>query len=375
MPRFAGMLKASYESKGHVVKVWSPRPLVFRWFASSRLAKWAGYIDQYLLFPMWVRNSLKTTSPHALFVFCDQALGPWIGTIKNRPHVIHVHDLLALRSALGNIAEHRIALSGRVYQRYIRRGFQKGRNFISVSNKTRDDLHRYGRVRPIISEVVHNGLAFPYAPLSRRCTRAVLENTGNTAAPEGMILNVGGAQWYKNKRGVLAIYANYAARVSNPLQLWWVGPEPKGVAAAALKMVPAAGKVVFLKNPDNLTLQAVYSHAKAFLYPSLEEGFGWPLIEAQACGCPVITTNEPPMTEIGGPAARYLPRLHDGLDVNDWARRGAETLIELLTLTEDERQRIVAAGIEWAKKFNADKAVEQYLAIYELVLSRSSRVE
>jgi glycosyltransferase involved in cell wall biosynthesis len=69
----------------------------------------------------------------------------------------------------------------------------------------------------------------------------------------------------------------------------------------------AAGRdVIELIDPSNEELQALYSCANLMLFPSLQEGFGWPIIEAQACGCPVVTSNRMPMTEIGGDAATYI---------------------------------------------------------------------
>jgi len=171
MPRFAQMLKQAYEARGHNVEIWSPQARVFNWVPRSRLSKWAGYVDQYLLFPITMRKALHRTPRTTLIVFCDQALGPWVPLVKDRVHVVHVHDLLALRSALGDIPENPTPISGRIYQRFIRRGFRRGRHFISVSGKTREDLSRFGGVSSLTSEVVYNGMNFAYAPLRRRILR------------------------------------------------------------------------------------------------------------------------------------------------------------------------------------------------------------
>jgi glycosyltransferase involved in cell wall biosynthesis len=110
----------------------------------------------------------------------------------------------------------------------------------------------------------------------------------------------------------------------------------------------------------------------ALVFPSLAEGFGWPIIEAQASGCPVITTNEPPMNEVGGHAARYLPRLMAGDDVHAWAKHGAEVLEELLELEDAARTELVAQGLAWAGRFDADTAIESYLRVYNQVLKLES---
>ena len=372
MPRFAQVLKASFETRGHAVTTWSPTARCHRLFKRTGLAKWAGYVDQYVLFPLHVRRKLRDMSADTLFVFCDQALGPWVPLVKSRPHVVHAHDLLALRSALGDVKENRTSFTGRLYQRYIRRGFRQALHFISVSNKTRHDLQKFGRVSPLTSVVVYNGMNFPYRPLKRSDAAAVLEAAGFPPAPRGALLHVGGGQWYKNTVGLILIYAQYVAKERNPLPLWCVSPQPSAEVSRAVSMVASHGRVYFFQDVSNNTLQAAYSYASAFLFPSLAEGFGWPLLEAQACGCPVITTQEPPMTEVAGDAALYIPRLHAGQDIDAWAEHGAATLMKLLSETGEAREHRTARGISWANRFDAERATDAYLAIYQQVLGRIS---
>jgi glycosyltransferase involved in cell wall biosynthesis len=369
MPRFARMLQSGFAARGHTVELWSPKAQVFNWVPRGRWSKWAGYVDQYILFPFSVRKALKRAAPDTLFVFCDQALGPWVPLVKDRPHVVHVHDLLALRSALGDIPENPTALSGRIYQRYIRRGYRMARHFISISRKTRDDLLHFGGVSALTSEVVYNGLNYPYEPLPGAEAERVLRAAGLPVEPDGMLLHVGGNQWYKNQVGLILLYASYAAQCANPLPLWCISPEPDAKLRRALAEVPAQGKVLFFQKVDNPTLQAAYSHARAFLFPSLAEGFGWPLIESQACGCPVITTDEAPMNEVAGEDARYLPRLKVGADVVAWASHGASVLRELLDRSASEKAHSAERRRSWVKRFSADAAIDAYLAIYQRVLA------
>ena len=349
----------------------APVSRVHRIFAGTKLAKWAGYVDQYMLFPLTVRKALPGIPSDALFVFCDQALGPWIPLVKSRPHVIHAHDLLALRSALGDFKENPQSFTGRIYQRYIRAGFRMARHFISISNKTRDDLHLFGMVDPISSDVVYNGLNYPYSPMPLDEAASVLRQAGLPvpASGERILLSLGGSQWYKNQSGVISIYARYVATESAPLALWCVAPQPDARTRRELSKVADRGSVHFFQDIPNRTLQAAYSYARAFIFPSLAEGFGWPLIEAQACGCPVITTNEPPMTEAAGDSAVYLPRLRHGDDLDSWGEIGASALRALLAETVQEQEVRAERGRKWAARFDPDRAIDAYLAIYEKILA------
>ena len=370
MQGFARMLEQAYLARGHQVVVWSPQARICALPIHGRWSKWAGYVDQYILFPLWVRKELRRPPADTLFVFCDQALGPWVTLVKDRPHVVHTHDLLALRSALGDVPENPILWTGRLYQRYIRHGFRQARNFISVSQKSRDDLHHFGNVSPVISEVVYNGLNYPYAPIPPDEARQALKEAGLPVPPKGMVLHVSGNHWYKNVPGIIRIYAHYARTQHNPLPLWLLGPVHDEKLQTALDEVPAQAEVLFFHGIQSRLLQAVYSLSHALLLPSFAEGFGWPIIEAQACGCPVITTGEPPMNEVGGTAARYVPRLKAEDDVQAWAKNGAAVLVEMLSLDEADRADIVAQGIANARRFNADTAIEGYLRIYRQVIER-----
>jgi glycosyltransferase involved in cell wall biosynthesis len=367
MPRFARMLKAAYESRGHSVEMWSPSAKVYNWVPRGRFSKWAGYVDQYVLFPMMMRRALTRISKDTLFVFCDQALGPLVPVIRDRPCVVHVHDLLALRSALGEVPENRTSITGRIYQRYIRRGFQKARHFISISRQTQADLHRVGGVSAITSEVVYNGLNFPYSPLTYGECEEVLVGAGLPVPVSGMLLHVGGGQWYKNLPGIIHLYAHYVAQVDAPLPLWCVSPTPNEAVRSALRKVPPTGKVLFFNNLESRVLQAAYSRADAFLFPSLAEGFGWPLIEAQACGCPVVTTSEPPMNEVAGDAVCYVPRLTSSMDMDKWAQHAARVLLELLAEGPSAKEKRRESGKTWARRFDANSAIESYLAVYSRV--------
>ena len=371
MPRFARMLEQAFAARGHQVQVWSPQAKLYAIIPNGHLSKWAGYVDQYLLFPLWVRQQLKHQPTDTLYVFCDQALGPWMPLVKHKPHVVHVHDLLALRSALGDVPENPTAWSGKLYQRYIRHGFRQAKHFISISNKTRDDLHRFGKVQAITSELVYNGLNYPYTPMPHNEATQVIENAGFLVNKMGMLLHLGGSQWYKNLAGVIRLYIEYAKREDNPLPLWCVSPNPNANLQMLLKKVPPQGKVLFVQGIDNHVLQAAYSLARAFIFPSLAEGFGWPIIEAQACGCPVITTDAAPMNEIGGAAATYIPVLRITDDPQQWALQAATTLKNLLVMSETQRQALVKEGIANVARFNADAAIEGYLSIYRQVLATS----
>ena len=370
---FAQLLCDEFTRRGHHVLLRRPDAIVRARVDRGPLAKWAGYVDQYLLFPRRMRAAMHRDPPDTLYVFCDQALGPWVPNAVHRPHVVHCHDLLALRSALGDVPENPTRLSGRIYQRYIRAGFRQARHVISISKRTRTDLQAFAGTPTGVSEVVYNGLNHPFEPREPEAARALLRAAGLPASDRGCLLHVGGGQWYKNSVGVLRLYAAHvratqAAR-GEPLALWMVSPLPGPALELELANLPPGADVRFFQGLRPAVLEAAYSHAKALLFPSLAEGFGWPIVEAMACGCPVITTGEAPMTEVGGRAAVYLRRLRHDDHLDEWAEEGARTLAQVLGCTPHERERARAAGLARAAAFSCEVAIERYLSIYRRVLA------
>lgn len=368
MPRYARMLQDGLEEAGHTVSMMQPQPYFYRVLGQTRAAKWASYADQYLLFPFKVIAADLQIASDTLFIFADQALGPWVPYVRRHRKVVHCHDFLALKSALGHYPENPTRLSGRIYQKYIRWGFRKCQNFISISRRTAFELESVGGAKPRFSATIYNGLNYPFRPLAPPTIEQELSLAGLKFMSGHFLLFVGGEQWYKNRRGLLMIYKAYAEQESQPLPLVCVSPEPQGELAEFLRnMQSQPGSVHFLQHASPSLLQALYSGARLMMFPSLAEGFGWPLIEAQACGCPVLTTDDAPMNEIAGPVARFLPKLAADTDLASWATKGAAAIQAALTIPEAERQQVRERAIQWAAKFEQKSAQASYLAAYTKV--------
>ncbi len=364
MPRFARMIEAGMTARGHDVQVWTVHPRFYK-IPFERMRKWFGYLDQFVIFPLEVRWRMLRLPKDTLFVFTDQALGPWIPLTKRRPHVIHCHDFLALRSSRGEFPEIATSWTGRLYQSLIQSGFAKGRNFISVSGNTQRELHRFLVHKPTISEVVYNGLNYPYYRLPVADAKREIHALSAPLPNEGFILHVGGNQWYKNRAAVLEIYEELAARMDRPPALWMVGMPPPEQLRERMRRLKR-GQARFISGITNRQLQACYSLARALIFPSLEEGFGWPIVEAMACGCPVVTTAAAPMTEIGGSAAVFVPRVR--VDDQRSIAGAAGALADLLSEGVSQTVARRSSGARQAQRFSTEAAMSQYERVYRSVL-------
>ena len=370
MPRFARMLAEGMQQRNHTVQYWSPYPRFYRARWPRIMKKWLGYVDQYLIFPFEVRSRIRDCSPDTLFVLTDQALGPWVPLVSDRPHVIHCHDFLAQQSALGQIPENPTRWTGRKYQAYIRQGYTQGKCFISGSRNTQKNLHEFLPTLPLRSEVVYNGLNQPFSPMNPAEARATLSQRTHLNLSQGYLLHVGGNQWYKNRPGVIEMYTAWRQRGGTPVPLLMVGAPANPKLLQAYTQSAVKADIHLISGLEDEFVRYAYAGALALLFPSLAEGFGWPIAEAMASGCPVITTQAAPMTEVGSDAAFYVPpRPPDSQQTKKWAREAADVIDHVLHLNASEHQEVVQQGIANAQRFDLEKTLDRLEEIYQGVLS------
>jgi glycosyltransferase involved in cell wall biosynthesis len=298
---------------------------------------------------------------------CDHSNAIYTSQLRGVPHLVTCNDLLAIRSARGEFPAHRTRWSGRLLQRLILRGLRQARRITCISHATATDARRLvGDSMPTI-DVTHMGLNHPYRPWPLTEARARVQALLGWPEPRPYLLHVGGEQWYKNRRGGVRLYAAHREAMGDRApQLLLAGSSPADETAGLLsahcdlgRNVQAPGEI------DNETLRACYSAAELLVFPSLEEGFGWPILEAQACGCRVLTTGKAPMNEVGGSSPFYLPA-----DPLADLASAVNLLQSALGEPEPARAARVAAGFENAARFSTAKMVDAYAAIYrELALA------
>jgi glycosyltransferase involved in cell wall biosynthesis len=370
MPRYARMLGEGMQKRGHQVVYWTPQPFFFRLPGPQKIKKWLSYIDQYILFPMQVKLKTLKKRNDTLYVFTDHALGPWVPLVSGHPHVIHCHDFLAQFSAANKIPENPVGWSGKKHQSLIRRGFDRGQHFISVSEKTRTDLHKFLSGVPVTSKMVHNGLNPLFKPYDSLSARIQLMQETGTDILDGYLLHVGGNQWYKNRIGVVEIYDSWRAYANHSLPLLLVGAKPDELLLERLSKSPYSKDIYCVSGLSDKFVHFAYAGASLFLFPSYAEGFGWPVIEAMASGCIVLTTNDPVLRTIGSDAAFYIPPKPAGEDAAAaWAQMASLRVNAILSFPESVHLLAQERGFTNAKRFNAENKLNEIEEIYQHIVA------
>jgi len=362
MIRFAGILALGLKRRGFTVEVVAPQPRLVSANASpgGGLKKWLAYVDKWILFPNALRHIVHRAEnefgKNVHYHVCDHSNAPYLGHLPPERSAITCHDVLAIRGALGYPDSYCPASrTGVILQKWILKHLSSAKHVACVSGLTLRHLCEIaGKKNPEPGwTVLHNAFNAPFQRIEPAEALNVLKRR-NVSVPQPFLLHVGSNLPRKNRRMLLQM-------IAQPGQPWpghicYAG-EPAG--PQLLGEAPKLGvqdRVHSVAKPDHETLCALYSLAHAFVFPSLSEGFGWPLIEAQACGVPVIASDFEPLPEVSGGAALHA-------NPNDASAFGAALRMLDNAAT---RTSLVERGLENARRFDLNTMIDGYLALHGL---------
>ncbi len=359
MLAFSAVLERELPKQGCEVRVAVPRLVVQRVSTASRLWKWLGYVDKFILFLPELRARLTWAD---VVHVCDHSNGMYVPRVVGKPNLITCHDVIAIQAALGMVPGWSVGSTGRLLQRLISRGLGRADLVACVSDLTRRDLRALDLAPESRVCVVPNGLNDDFAPAPSAEAKPLLEALG-ISDQDRYLLHVGNDLDRKNRKTVLetfiALRREAAAGTGRAIvdKLVFVGPELTEPLMAHSRAEGVADRIVTLQGISHPGLRALYSNAVALLFPSLQEGFGWPVIEAQACGCPVFTSDLAPMNEIGGEGAVYVPP------------EDADAIARAIVDAAPRFGEMRRLGLDNATHYSAHQMAANYIAAYRRVIA------
>lgn len=231
-------------------------------------------------------------------------------------------------------------------------------HIIAVSKATKKDIiKRVGIDKDKIS-VIYEGFNQELCQTKNDIVNITLKDLDLVSGQ--YFLFVGTIQPRKNIKRLIEAYALFLKQGVTPDLVLaggkgWLSEE----IYALPKQLGIENKVKFLGYVPDEKLYALYTNAIAFLYPSLFEGFGLPILEAMTIGCPVLTSNISSMPEVAGQAAVLV----DPTSIKDISEG-----IKRLYTDSGLRKRLQTAGLKQAKQFSWEKAARQTLEVFSKVL-------
>jgi glycosyltransferase involved in cell wall biosynthesis len=221
----------------------------------------------------------------------------------------------------------------------------------AASEATRQDILKFYRVPMDKVKVIYDG----YQDLSRFAdTGAAIDE-----ALKPYFFFAGKVKHRKNVHGIAAAFADFKTRTKAPVQLVIAGDYGGEYYDRIMSTLRAAGvehDAHFVGYANGAQLYAYYKHALAVVFPSINEGFGMPIIEAMSIGTPVITSNISSMAEAAGSAGLLV----DPFDTADISRAMGQVYAN-----ESLRAELRAKGYERAKQFSWPKAAGEFLKLIE----------
>lgn len=260
------------------------------------------------------------------------------------PTVLVVHDLIHLE-----FPEESSVLKRAYYRYVVRRAIRFAHRTLTVSEYSRREIVKWTGVDDARVVVVGNGVAPIFNP------------TGEVFRPGyRYLLYVGNHKPHKNVKRLVQSFSR--ANISKDIKLVMTGfPDSKLVVL--ISSLGVSERIVFAGAISELDLPRYYRGAEALIFPTLYEGFGLPVIEAMACGVPVLTSNTTSLPEVAASAALYC----DPLSI-DSISRGIETIIE----DKNVRAQLRIFGLDRARLFSWDDVAFRVKAELDSAVGESS---
>ena len=320
-------------------------------------------VSRLVDYPRWLR---KRAAAFDLFHLVDHSYSQLLHVLPQGRAVVTCHDLDTFRCLLEPEREPR----SRVFRAMTARildGFLQAAHVIAVSRSTRDELLRHRLFPAERITVIPNGV-HPSCSLVQdqeadaQALGWMPEHDPESGGRLFWLLNVGNLMERKRLDVLLRVFASVHACHPQARLMRVGGFAP--AHAELIRKLNIEAAVTSLSFLDRRALSAVYRRSGLLVHTADAEGFGLPLVEAMACGCPVAASDIPVLREVGGEAAAFAPVA----DIDAW-RHAILALIEEQRQQPDAWERRRQRSVAWAARFswteNARRTAELYRQVFE----------
>jgi len=272
------------------------------------------------------------------------------GSLFRRNQVITIHDLLSLR--FSNISGHQRWYFRTILPHMIKRC----KLVVAVSEATKRDIVDYLGCDPEKIKVIYNGYDSSVFNLANADGGEIARHYRVT----NYILAVGPTYPHKNFEVLLRAYSSLSDSVKENFPLVIAGGMRKYVdrLKEVISEYNLGRHVKFLGYVPSILMPQLYGSARVLVFPSLYEGFGFPILEAMACGCPVIASNVSSIPEVCGDSALLFDPTNETELVG---------LILKLIGSEELREELVSKGLQQATRFSWDEAGKKWIELLESI--------
>ena len=310
-------------------------------------------------YPLWEQIALPSAAKKmgCQILHCTSNTAPIFTSI---PLVVTLHDIIYMESSYLKI----LRGSGSLYQKFgnayrkifVPKIVRKSRKIITVSKFEKNRIGQFfGMGGDLRLEAVYNGVSEHFKPVTDQAELKRVKEKYHL--PDCYFFFLGNTDPKKNTKGALKAYSDFLKQTGTDVKLVMLDydlPELEKILDEIgdkdlINQIVLTGYVV------NTDLPAIYCQCELFLYPSLRESFGIPMLEAMGCGVPVITSNTSSMPEVAGDAAMIIDPYTPG-----------EITAAMINIQTDQelRAELIGKGLVQAARFSWKAMAEHVLEIY-----------
>lgn len=317
----------------------------------EKFSKWLAYLDKFVLGVVSLAL-FRLRHPGVIWHIVDHGNAIYAFVLPASRVLITCHDCIAIEDAFFGRRQQNVGLLGPILQRGISSGLRRAAVVVCDTKTTADDLLRLVAPNPKVLQIVHLGMVqkLPVPPHSSALR--LLQAAGiDTNRP--FIFMIGSDLKRKNRVNTIKCFNILRSSLTEAsFQLVFAGKPLGRDTGAMVNASPWRNDIIFAGRLDNSTLAAAYRHASVVMFPSLAEGFGLPIVEAQSCEAVLVTSSRLPMTEIAGEGAIYIDP-EDPVDMAEGVLRAIER--------SDTLRRV---GVHNAGRFTPERMLSGYLDAY-----------
>jgi len=273
------------------------------------------------------------------------------------PTIITLHDVIFMEQSKDKAIGNWYQQLGRIYRKYIvPASIKNTKHIITVSNYEKERISNTLNVGNDKISVIYNAYGSHFKVPEKA---ELLENIRNKyKLPEGYIFYIGNTDPKKNMTNTLSAYARYAKSTIDNLKLVIADVSQATLDELIVKLnLQTCRKHIQLTGYiDNSDLPLIYAGASVFLYPSLRESFGIPVLESMACGTPVITSNTSALPEVAGLAALLVDPTNEE-DITQALQRSLNNLVL--------RKAMITMGFDRIRVFSWNSSATNLLNLYK----------
>lgn len=270
------------------------------------------------------------------------------------PMIVTIHDVIYLQQTGGGSFYQN---AGNMYRKFVvPRVIHKARKIVTVSEYERLVISEVCKIENEKIAVIHNGVSERFH--AEFAHEEITSFRQQHHLPDGFILFLGNTAPKKNTAGAIKAYVHYCLNVKHPLPLV-VTDFPRHKIENMLKSYRSASLIENIHTPGYIpssNMPLLYNCCTLLLYPSLRESFGLPVLEAMACGKPVVAADIPAIREVASDAAWFVTPENPELI--------AHTMDRALN-DEVTRDTLRQRGLERAKEFSWERSAKKLIELYE----------